>query len=54
MDPNANLKEQIELARELVNSDNPDPYDAMRLAELVLSLDNWITRGGFLPANWER
>lgn len=26
--------------------------DAQRLAELVQALDQWIVRGGFLPARW--
>jgi len=51
VDPNANLAEQLELARELVDDENPD---AARLAELVIALDEWIARGGFLPLRWAR
>jgi len=57
MDPNANLKEQINLARELLVSAeinwDCDPK-AERLAELVLALHEWITRGNFLPKDWEQ
>lgn len=28
-------------------------HDAERLAELVQALDEWITKGGFLPARWK-
>lgn len=63
MDPDANLEEQLELAQELmeVNSDDMDTdalqeieEKASRLAELVLALDEWIERGGFLPKRWVR
>jgi hypothetical protein len=56
MDPNANITEQLELATALV--DGTLTYDHERttageeLAELVLALDEWITRGGFLPGRW--
>ena len=28
--------------------------EAGELAELVEGLDTWITKGGFLPAEWQR
>lgn len=62
MDPFANLKEQREIAQQIVahprtiatHSDDPaDHYDAVRsatrLAELVLALDEWRMDGGFDP-----
>lgn len=52
MDPNANLREQRELAR-LILSGNPSARYADRLAELVVALDSWIRAGGFMPADWE-
>jgi hypothetical protein len=52
MDPSTNLKEQLYHAEEIVNSDFPLAEDATRLAELVLALNEWITRGGFLPSAW--
>lgn len=32
----------------------PDTHDAGTLASLATALDEWITRGGFLPAEWEK
>ena len=60
MDPDACLKEMLELAEEVVE---PGGYkgdgaagdytsDAARLAELAQSLDGWINSGGFLPKRW--
>lgn len=59
MDPNANLKEQLILARRIVaNSDDETSYvnsmDAARLAELVIALDEWLRVGGFLPDVWSK
>jgi hypothetical protein len=68
MDPDANLKEQRSLAREILArwDDCADDgtltesqtialaFKANRLAELVEALDQWITAGGFLPAAWQR
>ena len=53
MDPNANLLEQLRLARKLVDDDAPSD-DAQRLAELVLALDEWLQRGGFMPQRWTK
>jgi hypothetical protein len=53
MDPNANLEQQRFIAARLVEAENPDPADVQRLAELVLALDEWIKRGGFLPKDWQ-
>lgn len=50
MDPNANLAEQLRLARD------PEEWDhdsGTRLAELVVALDEWIRKGGFLPDAWK-
>lgn len=56
MDPTANLKEQRELAAQINATidagDQPDLGDILRLSELVLTLDEWISRGGFLPEQW--
>jgi hypothetical protein len=67
MDPNANLREQRELAKEILHiQDNCSAFGeftynqeqdliqhAQRLAELVEALDGWIKKGGFLPDNWQ-
>lgn len=59
MDPNANMREQRELAESIAagfdDDDNPpDMDDARRLAELVLALDEWLSKGGFRPSRWQR
>lgn len=48
MDPTANKREQIEIAKRIIDS-NSQPGDTLRLAELVLALHNWRERGGFDP-----
>lgn len=58
MDPNANLSEQLDLAAELLTQhehtqEKLSEYDTARLCELVLTLNNWISSGGFLPDRWE-
>jgi hypothetical protein len=57
MDPNANLKEQLELVEQLQRTmergdTHFDPEDVARLCELVEALDGWIAGGGFLPERW--
>ena len=61
MDPDANLKEQLELALSMIN-ENIDDHTAsdtanlaargQKLAELVLALDGWIRHRGFKPKRW--
>ena len=52
MDPTVNLKEQLALAQDLTSDDYPNLDDVWRLAELVLTLNDWITKGGSLPKSW--
>lgn len=56
MDPDANLREQMKIAKKISQTgyDNFAAYqdDAERLAELVISLNNWIVGGGFYPKKW--
>lgn len=54
MDPDANLAEQLELARSFVETGDGDPEDLERLAQLVIALYEWIENGGALPAAWVR
>lgn len=58
MDPDANLNEQRRLASRIVerleNDRLVNENDYARLADLVLALDEWICRGGFLPKDWKR
>ena len=55
MDPNANLEEQRQLAKRILDGTTPD-FDrievATRLAELVDALDQWLSIGGALPISW--
>lgn len=54
MDPTSNLEEQLRLAK-LLTSTEPSENDAIRgarLAELVIALNEWIRKGGFLPRQW--
>lgn len=66
MDPNANLREQREIAKQLLNrfnqrveaevedvTDAQQVWSEVRLAELVEALDKWLSAGGFLPDSWE-
>lgn len=58
MDPNANLTEILELSSSIKRTVDRDEMvstdDADRLADLICSLDGWISHGGFLPARWVR
>ena len=55
MDPNATLRELRGLFRqwEQAGSRGPwDEHDADRAIELARDLDEWLTKGGFLPRAW--
>lgn len=55
MDPNFNLQAQLRLAAQLIREDDDVETAADKgaeLAELVLALNEWITKGGFLPQTW--
>jgi len=53
MDPNATLAEIRRLTKR--NEEAPlDLADTNRLVLLLLSLDGWLTKGGFLPDAWKR
>lgn len=60
MDPNANLEWQRKLAEKLrrqaetwtPSQPDIDYGDVARLCDLIQVLDEWITRGGFLPKDW--
>ncbi len=56
MDPDANLKEQLALARSILANDDagisPDDGECVRLSELVIALHEWLRTGGMLPHKW--
>lgn len=67
MDPDANLTRQREILRELddvLERDDPlapervGAVSASRLVaeyvELATGLDDWLSKGGFLPKAWQR
>lgn len=57
MDPVANLREQLELSRKIIDLGDRRSAprgvawedDCLRLAELVVALDEWRKKGGFDP-----
>lgn len=53
MDPNATYAKMYCVAREILKNSTASE-DAAELAELVLTLNDWIMRGGFLPDAWTR
>ena len=54
MDPDAALKEMRALVEEVLNDDDPSEDSAERMSELFDGLDGWISKGGFLPQDWQR
>lgn len=50
MDPNETLRRLRELAERELNAPDPDNAD---WAEWFQALDEWISRGGFLPDAWK-
>jgi hypothetical protein len=49
MDPNETLERMVQSANEVVVGDGKGE----RLAELVLAMDGWLRKGGFLPKDWQ-
>lgn len=58
MDPNAALAEirkLVERASDLESFPRPDPAELLtELAEAVEGLDEWLSKGGFLPTAWNK
>ncbi len=59
MDPDANLKEMRELYQKMRKYENllvarsVIQDDSMRLIELLEAMDEWLSKGGFLPEDWK-
>lgn len=55
MDPNEVLRLIRESVAELRNSDDDNTLDGSQVGQLVdaiEALDEWLTKGGFLPSAW--
>ena len=52
MDPNETLEQIRKLYNQIILTG--DTSTAEDLAELIGSLDGWITMGGFLPDAWKK
>ena len=53
MDIDRALKEALDLATEMVgHAEGTHTDEGERLAELVLAIDSWLSRGGFQPSRW--
>lgn len=58
MDPDKNLGELLAIARSLGHEHAQGEVehmmvDCVRMAELALALDEWLRKGGVLPARWD-
>lgn len=55
MDPNETLAQLRESARVLGECADrfPDDYYDFHIPDLFKSLDEWLSRGGFLPTAWK-
>ncbi|MDQ2729971.1 MAG: hypothetical protein M3Y91_19430 [Actinomycetota bacterium] len=53
MDPETALAEARDLALRLFDRE-AEPGDDVHLAALVLAMNRWMTRGGFMPTTWAR
>lgn len=52
MDPNTTLEEIREQVRLAYAVEGFEAFDGLHLAGLISALDEWISRGGFLPKDW--
>jgi glycine/D-amino acid oxidase-like deaminating enzyme len=57
MDPDANLARQRELVKQIDAAFSTENYvevadAASQLVELISALDEWMSKGGYLPAAW--
>lgn len=56
MDPNETRHELTELGRQVLGGEVPHDMNEdtlYRMAELATQLDEWLSRGGFLPSDWD-
>jgi len=57
MDPDAALEELLNLADVVTSLAEDGEWtgepDILRIVELTLALDGWLTAGGFTPTRWK-
>lgn len=54
MDPDEALAQIRQHVKDILETEKEeDDLDVMRFAELVQGLDEWISKGGFLPQAWK-
>ena len=59
MDPDVCLQEALDIARDILvnpewDADGCSHENVETLAERIVSLNDWIQRGGFLPSAWSK
>lgn len=56
MDPTQTLKEILEIAMPMAAEEIQCNFhtQSLELAEKVLDLHEWLSRGGFLPRQWQK
>lgn len=53
MDPEEALKRLRQLVKIHMGGDGLDAHEIDRMVTTFQGLDEWITKGGFLPADWQ-
>lgn len=48
------MREQLKLAEKIVMRGEIAEDDQLRLADLILGLNEWLSNGGFLPEMWRQ
>lgn len=54
MDPNATLKRIREFIESVTDGETPDPHEWYDFIDLVEGLDDWMSRGAFMPEDWSK
>jgi len=54
MDPDELLRKLLEISKLGLEANGLEGDDVMELVEGVQNLDQWLEKGGFLPARWEK
>jgi hypothetical protein len=49
------MRDRVIAAHQQIDADGSvDNYTAARMAEVFDAIDGWLSRGGFLPTDWQR